>query len=78
MSTLTLTLVDQCTGGSHLQFVLSGDRSAQRVMDRSEIEEPLTDQDLEAFIRIITRMARAGRTLNQARTLLANGVTITV
>ena len=78
MTTLTLTLAGQCGGGSHLTFVVSGDRAAQRVMDRSDVQKPLEVEDLEALIRIIVKMASNGRTAQQARTLLEAGVTITV
>lgn len=78
MATLTLTLTEICSGGNHLTFEVSGDRQTSIVTDIRSLDEPLDQDDAAAFIRIITKMARAGRTRQQARALLEAGVTVTV
>ena len=78
MATLTVTLSAICSGGNHLTFEVTGDRNATRLMELAELSQPLEPEDADAFIRIIVKMARAGRTLAQTRTLLQNGVTVTV
>ena len=80
MASLTVTLVDQCKGGTgaHLTFSVSGDRSAQIATDVPSMSEPITADEAEAFVKIIVRMARSGKTLNQWRTALQNGITVTV
>ena len=78
MSAITITLSGICSGGNHLTFTVSGARSLTVPVDLAELSEPITDEDAVVFCRVITRMARAGRTLGQARTLLQAGVEITV
>lgn len=78
MATLTVTLTSICAGGNHITFDVTGDRTATLLMELNDLSVPLDMEDAESFIRIIVKMARAGRTLNQARNLLEAGVTVTV
>ena len=78
MSTVTVRLTNICSGGGHLTFTVTGDATLTRVLDLPTLSEPLDAADVEAFLRVITRMAKMGRTVNQARTLLQTGVTVTV
>lgn len=78
MAAITVTLTEICSGGNHLTFGVTGDASRTRVLELGSLVEPIDPQDVDAFLRFITRMARIGRTNAQARTLLQNGVTVTV
>ena len=78
MSAITITLSGICSGGNHLTFKVSGARSLTVPVDLAELSEPITDEDAQAFVRVVMKMAKAGRTLGQARTLLQAGVEITV
>lgn len=78
MAAITVTLTEICSGGNHLTFGVTGDASRTRVLELGSLVEPIDPQDVDAFLRVITRMARIGRTNAQARTLLQNGVTVTV
>ena len=82
MTTLTVTLTDACSdhagGGEHLTFSLTGFKTATVASTRSDLSEPLTQADADEFVRIVARMAKAGRTLAQANTLLRAGVTVTI
>ena len=78
MSTITVTLTGICDGGSHLTFTVSGDRSATVNGMRDEMRETITEEEAQAFVKVIAKMAKAGRTVVQARNLLQAGVTVTV
>ena len=78
MTTLTLTLTGICSGGNHLTFAVTGDASRTAVIDLASLAEPIDDEDVAAFMRVVARMAKRGRTNVQARNLLQAGVTVTV
>ena len=78
MSSVTIRLTNICTGGNQLTFSVTGDATLARTLDLSSLTDPIDDSDVEAFLKIICKLAKKGRTLNQARTLLQNGVTVTV
>lgn len=77
MTTLTVTLTGVCSGGNHLTYSITGVKSMTVQGELSHISESVTDDDVQAFCKVIARMAKAGRTVNQARTLLQAGVTVT-
>lgn len=76
MASVTTTLTDICGGGNHLQFSVTG-RNPIRLM-ADDLTQPITEDDLEVFVRVVVRLARQGRTNAQARSLLQAGVTVTV
>jgi hypothetical protein len=78
MTTINIALTGICSGGNHLTFSVTGAREMTVLSDLASLSEPISDEDAQAFLRVITRMARAGRTLAQARTLLQAGVEVTV
>lgn len=80
MSIVTTTLQGVCSGGNHLTFRIALDGGGQwsRVLDLSRIQEPVSEEDMETFLKIVAKLALRGRTVNQARTLLLAGVTLTV
>ena len=78
MTTLTITLENICAGGNHLTFGVSGDATGNVRTLLDDMLGPLTDDEKTAFVKIIAKMARAGRTAAQARTLLQAGVTVIV
>lgn len=78
MTTLTITLNAICAGGNHLTFGITGAATATQIADLSDITAPLTAEDAQALVRIVGRMAKAGRTVAQAKTLLQAGVSITI
>jgi hypothetical protein len=57
---------------------VSGDASATAQGEVADLSAPITEADKQAFVKIISKMAKSGRTLAQARTLLQAGVTVTV
>ena len=78
MSAVTITLTAICSGGNHLTFTATGDYADTLRNELAELTEPLTDAEKAAFIKVIAKLARMGRTQNQARILLQGGVTVTV
>lgn len=78
MTTLTVTLAGICSGGNHLTFTVSGDASASKVVELGDLATPPSAEDVDALIRIVARMAKNGRTVAAAKTLLQAGVTVTI
>ena len=78
MSAITVTLTGICTGGNHLTFSITGDKVQTVPVNLSELSAPIDEQDVVAFCKVIARMAKNGRTIAQARTLLQAGVGVTV
>ena len=78
MTTITVTLTSICTGGNHLTFSIAGAKAAVVPATLSDLSSPITEDDAEAFCKIIARLVKSGRTVAQARTMLQNGVTVTV
>jgi hypothetical protein len=78
MAAVTTTLSAICGGGTHLTFTLSGASSATVPVLLSELSESLTPDELVTYVKCVAKLAKAGRTVAQARTLLEGGVTHTV
>lgn len=78
MTTITVTLGSICSGGNHLTMNITGAHTASVVMDIALVSAPLDQSEIEAFVKTIMKMAKGGRTLAQARTLLQAGVTVTI
>ena len=78
MSAVTVTLTSICSGGGHLTFTVTGDVTRTQMLDLSVLTDPATEQEVEAFLKLICKLAKKGRTNAQARTLLQAGVTVTV
>lgn len=78
MTTLTVTLppLGVCDGGHHLTLIVSGDYAATVALGRDQLDDPISADD--SFLVVICKMAKKGRTFNQAKTLLQAGVTVTV
>jgi hypothetical protein len=74
----TVTLTSVCAGGGHLVFTGTGAKSATVNAVLDDLTEPLTDEEMLAFVKVIVKMAKAGRTLSAAKTLLQAGVAVTV
>lgn len=78
MATLTVTLTGQCAGGDHLTFAYSGAATGSIVGYRDDMTNALTDDEKRAFVAVLCKLAKIGRTNAQAVALLQAGVTVTV
>lgn len=78
MTAVTVKLDAICSGGNHLTFGVTGDATATVHGVLENMLEPITDEEKVAFVKVLAKMAKAGRTLAQARAILEAGVTVTV
>lgn len=78
MASLTVTLTAICSGGEHLTFVTSGAKVVTAKGSLSEIQLAVTDDEAVAFLKVLAKLVKVGKTLAQARTALQSDVTITV
>jgi hypothetical protein len=78
MASVTITLTSVCPGGGHLRFAISGAASGSIHSMLTDLTDAVTEPEVEAFIKVVSKLARSGRTLAQAKTLLQAGVTVTV
>lgn len=79
MTTVTITATAFCPGGGHVDFSVTGDKVMNFTgVDVAPLLEPISDDEAQAFLKVICKMATKGRTLAQAKALLQAGVTITV
>lgn len=78
MASETITLTTVCAGGNHLLLTLTGAREATTVLELADLSTAVTDDEIVAFCKVIAKLAKAGRTNAQARTLLQAGVTVNV
>lgn len=78
MSAITVTLTNTCPGGGHFTFTAAGDLVGTVRLDINDIQAALTQDDARSFARVVAWLAKNGRTLAAAKTLLQAGVTITI
>ena len=78
MSAVTIRLTGVCTGGNHLTFAVTGDAERTKELELSVLTEPVDAEEVATFLKVICKLAKNGRTLAQARSLLQAGVTVTV
>lgn len=78
MASETVTLTDICPGGNHLTFTGTGAKAMTTIVNLDDLSTVVTDDEAAAFVKVIGKLAKAGRTNAQAKTLLQAGVTITL
>jgi hypothetical protein len=79
MSTVTITASNFCSPGNcHCTITASGDVSQSQQFATGDLLVAPDQRDQLGFLRCLAWMAQNGRTAAQAKTLLTNGVTITV
>jgi len=78
MASVTITLDHICTGGNHLQFVVTGDRSATINTQADQVLAAFDEGEEEAFIKALVKLAKIGRTNAQVRALFQAGVTVSI
>ena len=78
MASETITLTTVCAGGNHLVFTGTGAKEMTVPALLTDLTDPVTEEEAIAFAKVIAKLARAGRTLAQTKTLLQAGVTVTV
>ena len=79
MATITLTKVYECAAGDHLRLAVTGDSPAQNVyIYLPDLTGSVTEEEKQAFLKILLKVGRIGRTQNQVKNALTNGYTITI
>lgn len=78
MASITITLTDNCSGGGHLEFTISGAVSRVLSADIAQFAGPIDDEEVVLFLRTLYRLARLDHTLAQTRALFQAGVTISL
>ncbi len=77
MATITTTLTAICAGGDHLTFSITGAKTLAVAADFAEINSPITDEEAVAFVKVIAKLCKSGKTMAQAKTALQAGITVT-
>ena len=77
MPTLNFRVTTICSGGNHYTMEITGDLTRTLVVDREAIQAA-ERLDPEIFALALLRYYARGRTQNQIRTALQNGIAIQV
>ena len=79
---IAITLTALCVPNhnhAHLHLDLnSGVKERDLVMEVGDMIEPLSDDDIEGFMRVLLKLGGQGRTKAQMKTALEVGVTVTI
>lgn len=78
MATMTLTATNFCAADNHFTLTASGDISHSVQYKVDEFLAPLTTEEKDAFLKVLVRFAKIGRTSAQVKTALINGATVTL
>ena len=79
MANITFQKVYECAAGDHLRLSVSGDVPAQDVgVYLPDLAGAISEEEKQAFLKVLLRVAKIGRTQQQVKTALTNGYTITI
>lgn len=78
MAAITLTATDICAGDNHYTLTVTGAAQHIEVFTLDDMLAAITDDEKRAFLRVLIRIAKIGRTRAQVRTALLNGYTVTI
>ena len=78
MASITLTKTNECSSQNHLIVSVTGDVICTWHTNLDDITEQITDEEKIAFLKVLMRIAKIGRTRAQVRTALTNGYTVTI
>ena len=79
MASITLTKVYECSAGDHLRLAITGDAPAQDLsIYLPDLSTSITEEEKQAFLKVLLRIAKIGRNQNQIKNALTNGYTITI
>lgn len=77
MASITITTAATCAGGGHFTLAISGAKIATlRGVHIDDLVGPISDEEVEAFVKLCLRLAKVDRNLNQLRTALQNGLVV--
>ena len=78
MASITLTRTAECAAQNHMDIAVTGDVSYTFHGVLDDILAPITDAEKDAFIKVLLRIAKIGRTKAQVRNALTAGYTVTI
>lgn len=78
MASLTFTRTWECASQNHVTINVTGDVTYTFHGDIDDLTRPVTEEEKEAFMKVLLRVAKIGRTRAQIRNALANGYTVTI
>lgn len=80
MTTATAKLVNVCTGGGHLRLdaYVNGVLKHTINTDINYMQEPLTEDELAAFVKVLVKLDKIGKTWAQVKTDFQSGITVTL
>lgn len=78
MSQVVVRLTNICAGGNHFTFGITGDVVSTVKAETADISDVITTEDKTAFLKILIKLAKIGRSNNQVKTLFQSGVTVNV
>ena len=79
MASITFKKVYECAAGDHLRLTITGDVPSQEIgVYLPDLAGAITEEEKQAFLKVLLRVARIGRTQAQIKTALTNGYTINI
>lgn len=79
MASITFKKVYECAAGDHLRLTITGDVPSQEIgVYLPDLAGAITEEEKQAFLKVLLRVARIGRTQAQLKTALTNGHTINI
>lgn len=76
MASITVTATGICAGGNHITFAVTGAKTAAVILDVNDMQGGVPDGDVEAFVRLLCKLAKVGKTNVQLKTALQAGITV--
>lgn len=76
MGTITLTKIRECADGTHLTINITGDFTGTVSIYSPDLASAFTEDEKEASLKGILRLARKGRTTAQLKSALNTGLTV--
>ena len=79
MASVTIQITGVCTGGDHASIKLTKDNQSHTVpMLVTDLRGPISQDELEVFVRVALKLHAEGKTLAQFKTSASVGFTVIV
>jgi len=78
MASMNIQRTWECGSLNHVTLSVTGDVTHTYHGDMADLIAPITEDEKNAFIKVLIRFAKIGRTNAQVRTALTNGVVVTI
>jgi len=80
VANVNISLVHACAGGSHIRINGNVNGGANNTLDSTvaDLKAPLTDREIDIFMRVLVKLYTIGKTNNQIKAGLQAGFTVTI